>query len=160
MKDLGKAGDLVYVKEGFARNFLLPKKLACMATERRMKEWKHLEKMAEIKRKKNKELLQKTVESLSQVTLNFSKPTTASGDRLFGSVTAVDIAKQLQNRDFEVNRHDVKTEPLKTLGEHKITVSFSKEMKTDITVIIEKEAQKKEGSEKTVSEKSSESSES
>ena len=150
VKDLGKAGDLVQVKEGFARNFLFPKNLACMATEKKVKEFKHLEKMAEIKRKKNETLLKKMMESLSEIKLHFRKATTSSGDRLFGSVTASEIAKELQKQNFEVNRTDVKTEPIKTLGEHKIPISFSKELSVDILITIEKQKEDKKQAKKKV----------
>ena len=138
VKALGRAGDLVQVKEGYARNYLFPKKLACVATEKKLKEWTHLQKMAELKRKKNEAFLKKSLDELSEVVLNFKAATTTEGDKLFGSISTSEISKQLYEKGFEVNRQDIKSEGLKFVGEHKVKIHFGKDIHTEIKVIVEK----------------------
>src|SRR5882757_130186 len=91
VKDLGKVGELVTVKQGYARNFLFPRKLALAATENRVEEWTHLTKVAEIKKKKAMGVRQEVITKLQGLTLTFKLETSAEGEKLFGSVTTHDI---------------------------------------------------------------------
>lgn len=138
VKNVGKTGDIVNVKDGFARNFLFPRKLAMQATENRVSEWEHIKKVAEAKKKKaiaeRKELLAK----LSNITLTF-KMVAGEKDKIFGSVTAHDISKELEVKGYSVDRRDIYIEDsIKTLGQHKATVSFGEDMKTEITIVVER----------------------
>src|SRR6185369_8905630 len=90
VRSLGKAGDLVKVADGYARNFLIPRKLAMTATERRVKEFNHLKLVSEAKKKKAAASAQKVADKLSTVTVTL-KVTAGEGDKLFGSVTTTDI---------------------------------------------------------------------
>ena len=137
VKDLGKVGDLVNVKPGYARNFLFPRQLASEATEKRIKEWDHLQKVAEIRRKKATGERQELLDKLSGVTVSF-KAQASEADKLFGSISATDISKQLEEQGFSVDRRDIKTEGLKDLGQHKVQVELGPELTTDITVSIDR----------------------
>ena len=139
VKDLGKVGDLVDVANGYARNFLFPRMLAAEATEKRVKEMKHLQSMAEAKKKKvqleRKELLDK----LNGVSASFKMPA-GETDKLFGSVTNIDISNALEKQGFSIDRRDIHLEePIKMLGQHKALVKLGEGLETEITVSIERE---------------------
>src|SRR6476659_1741693 len=95
VKDVGKVGDLVNVSEGFARNFLFPRKLAAEATEKRMKEYEHLKRVADVKKKKAIAERQALLNKINGTTVNF-KMAAGETDKLFGTVTTTDISKELQ----------------------------------------------------------------
>ena len=79
VKDLGKVGDLVNVSNGYARNFLFPRRLATEATEKRVAEWKHLQQVAEIRKKKAQTKRKELLEKVSGLTLTFK---VEAGERL------------------------------------------------------------------------------
>jgi large subunit ribosomal protein L9 len=139
IETLGNRGSVVKVADGYARNFLLPKKLAVVATdanrnivEQERQSW--LRKEAKLKT--DAEDLAKL---LSGVTLTF-RHRVGENDQLFGSVTAKDIAEALEKQSFHIDRRKVHLdEPIKTLGEHKVQLRLHREVSTDIPVIVEKE---------------------
>src|ERR1035438_6245056 len=90
VKNVGKVGDLVNVATGYARNFLFPRKLAVLAQENNVKEWEHLKKVSEQKKKKAQSERKALLDKLAGVTLTF-KLTTGEHDKVFGSVTTTDI---------------------------------------------------------------------
>src|SRR5688572_7482436 len=107
VKDLGKVGDLVNVSNGYARNFLFPRQLAVGATENKETEWTHLKKVAEIKKKKAVSGRQEIINKLQGLTLNFKLEAAADSEKLFGSVTTMDISKQLDDQGFQIDRRDI-----------------------------------------------------
>lgn len=138
VKNVGKVGELVNVAAGFARNYLFPKNLASEATEKRLKEFEHFKRMAEAKKKKafgeKKELLSK----ISGKTVSF-KVNASEADKLFGSITAGDIARELEKEGFPVDRKDVLLDDaIKILGQHKAVVSFGEGLQTEILVSVER----------------------
>jgi large subunit ribosomal protein L9 len=137
VKNVGKVGDLVSVKSGFARNFLFPRKLAVEATENRVKSWEHIKKVAAAKQKKalveRKELLEK----LSGLTVTF-KVVAGEKDKLFGAVTAHDISQALEKQGYMVDRRDIHTEIIKELGQHKAQVKFGDGLSAEITLSVER----------------------
>ncbi|MCB0420584.1 MAG: 50S ribosomal protein L9 [Bdellovibrionales bacterium] len=138
VKDLGKVGDLVSVSDGFARNLLFPRKLAVQATEGRKKEWEHLQKVAEVQKKKAKAARQELVEKLSGVTVTF-KVAAGEEEKLFGSVTNADISEELAKSGYEVDRRDIHLdEPIKVLGQHKATVKLGQGLEAEVSVMVEK----------------------
>lgn len=138
VKNVGKVGDLVNVKDGFARNFLFPRKLAIAATESRVREWEHIKRISEAKKKKAVAERKELLEKLAGVTLTF-KRTAGETEKLFGSVTAHDISEELETKGFFVDRRDIEVEPIRVLGQHKATVSFGEGLTTEITVVVERE---------------------
>jgi large subunit ribosomal protein L9 len=139
VKDLGKVGDLVNVSTGYARNFLFPRKLAMLATETRESEWIHLKKVAEGKKKKALAGRQEVIGKLKGITLTFKLEAAAESEKLFGSVTTMDISKELGKQGYEIDRRDIHLEePIRLLGQHKANVKFGENLETDITVVVEK----------------------
>jgi len=138
VKDLGKVGDLVNVSAGYARNFLFPRRLALLATEGKVKEWGHLQKLSEIKMKKAHADREKLVNEISGKTVSF-KMQASEEDKLFGSITPLEISKELSKLGFEVDKKDIiLEEPIKMLGQYKAEVKLSDNLKGEIAVVVEK----------------------
>ena len=139
VKDLGKVGDMVNVKEGFARNFLFPRKLALVATETKVLEWAHLKKMSEIKKKKAMAGRQVVIGKMKGLTLNFKLEAAGESEKLFGSVTTMDISKQLETHGYQIDRRDIHLdEPIKQLGQHKAFVRMGDGLESELTIVVEK----------------------
>lgn len=138
VKNVGKVGDLVNVKPGFARNFLFPRKLATEATQKRMKEWQHLQKVAEVRRKKAAAERQELVSKINGQTLTF-KSEAGAGEKLFGSITNLDISNRLEEMGFSVDKRDIHVEEqIKVLGQHKVRVKLGEKSEAEITVVVER----------------------
>ena len=138
VKDLGKVGEIVNVSNGYARNFLFPRKLALIATEAKQKEWLHLQKLAEVKKKKARSGREKIMGEVSGQTLNF-KVQASDEDKLFGSITQLEISKELSKLGFEIDKRDIKLEePIKMLGQYIATIDLGDEVKGEVTVVVEK----------------------
>ena len=139
IETLGHRGALVKVADGYARNYLLPKRLAVSATEANKKivaQEREAWLRKEAKLKVDAEDLGKLI---GNVTLTF-KQKVGENDHLFGSVTAKDIAEALEKQNFQIDRRKVHLEePIKTLGEHKVTLKLHREVATEITVNVERE---------------------
>jgi len=136
VKDLGKVGELVQVKPGFARNFLFPRLLAVEATEKRKKEFEHLKAVATANQEKavgkRKELLAK----LEGITVEFSAEA-SDDEKLFGSISNLDISRKLEEKGYEIDKRDIiLEEPIKVLGQYKALVTFGKDLDTNITVSV------------------------
>ena len=138
VKDLGKVGEIVNVKDGYARNFLFPRRLALKSSEKNVKEFAHLKKLAEIKQKKVETERKALAEQLSGKTLVFQMAA-SEADKLFGSITNLDISKRLSDEGFEVDKKDIVLDPIKVLGQHKAEIVFSENVKAELTITIEKE---------------------
>lgn len=137
VKNVGKAGEIVNVKNGYARNFLFPQKLALEATENRVKSWEHLQKVAEIKKKKALSQRKELISKLSGITLTF-KMTAGEKDKIFGAVTPHDVSEELEKQGYQVDRRDIEMEPIKMLGQHKAKVSLGEDLETEVTIAVEK----------------------
>lgn len=138
VKDVGKVGDLVNVSEGFARNFLFPRKMAAVATENKVKEYEHLKRVAEAKKKKavseRKELLNK----MTGVAVKF-KMAAAESEKIFGSVTSSDISKELDKLGYSVDRRDIHIdEQIKVLGNHKATIKLGEGLEATLQIVVER----------------------
>ncbi|MNK93295.1 50S ribosomal protein L9 [compost metagenome] len=138
VKDVGRVGELVNVSEGFARNFLFPRKLAAEATEKRVKEYDHLKRVAETKKKKALAERQELLNKINGTTVTF-KLAAGETDKLFGTVTTTDISKELQKAGFSVDRRDiVLEEPIKILGQHKAVVRYAEGLEAKIQISVER----------------------
>lgn len=138
VKDVGKVGDLVNVSEGFARNFLFPRKMAAVATENKVKEYEHLKRVAEAKKKKavaeRKELLNK----MTGVAVRF-KMAAAESEKIFGSVTSSDISKELDKLGYSVDRRDIHIdEQIKVLGNHRATIRLGEGLEATLQIVVER----------------------
>lgn len=138
VKDLGRVGELVNVSPGYARNFLFPRRLALLATEGKVKEWSHLQKLSEIKMKKALADREKLVAEITGKSLSF-KLQASEEDKLFGSITALEISKELSKIGFEIDKKDIiLEEPIKMLGQYKADIKLGENLKGEISVIVEK----------------------
>ncbi len=139
IETLGSRGSIVKVADGYARNFLLPKKLAVAATDSNRKIVEQEREAWLRKEAKLKTDAEDLAKLLSNVTLTF-RHRVGENDHLFGSVTAKDVAEALEKQNFHIDRRKVHLdEPIKTLGEHKVQLRLHREVSTDIPVIVEKD---------------------
>jgi large subunit ribosomal protein L9 len=140
VKDLGKVGEVLNVKEGFARNFLFPKKVAVAATEKKVKEFEHLKRVAEVKKAKAVDERKVLITKLNGLVIDF-KVQASETEKLFGSISNIDLSKELSKKGFEIDKADIQIEePIKVLGQHKASIVFGDEasLKAEITVSVER----------------------
>jgi large subunit ribosomal protein L9 len=133
---LGVAGDLVSVKPGYARNFLLPQKKAVLATLGRVKEIEHQQRMISDKQAKEMKDLAALKARLEAVVLEFEAQAGEEG-KLFGSVTAQQLADQLAEKGQIVDRRKISLdEPIRTVGEHTVSIRMHGDMVANLKVIV------------------------
>lgn len=137
VKNLGKVGDLVSVTSGYARNYLFPRRMAAEATEKRVKEFAHLKKVAEAKKKKAVAERQELANQLRGLSLVF-KAQAGETEKLFGAVTNNDISNELEKQGYSIDRRDIHTEPIKMLGQHKVVVKLGEGAEAELTVSVER----------------------
>jgi large subunit ribosomal protein L9 len=141
VEKLGTRGQLVKVTPGYARNFLLPKRLAVAATESNKK---IVEQERQGHLRKEAKLVSDAGE-LAKMMANVSvtiKQKAGENDQLFGSVTSKDIADALEQQGYTIDRRKVVLdEPIKTLGEFKVTLRLHREVPAEITVHVVKDAE-------------------
>jgi len=133
---LGEAGDLVSVKPGFARNFLLPQGKALLATESRVKEFEHKRRIAEEKAAREQKDLQTVKQRLEALRIEIGARAGESG-KLFGSVTAAQIADRIEAAGIKVDRRRIDLrEPIKEVGEHKVAVKLLRELVAHLSITV------------------------
>ncbi len=131
---LGDAGDLVKVKAGYGRNYLLPRGLAQLATPGRVREFEHQKRVIEEKTKKAIGVLQGVAAEVTRVSLEFEMQSNAEG-KLFGSVGNSDIAARLKELGHAVERRKIELdEPIKQVGEHLVKIRLHREVRVEIAV--------------------------
>ncbi len=141
LDNLGTRGQVVRVADGYARNFLLPKRLAVAATESNKKIVEQ-ERQAALRREaKEKSSAEELAKLLSTVMLATTQKA-GEADVLFGSVTAKDIAEMLEKQSYKIDRKKIVLDsPIKTLGEHKVAIKLHREVTAEVTVVVSKEAE-------------------
>jgi large subunit ribosomal protein L9 len=134
---LGKSGEMKDVADGFAQNYLIPRKLAVPASGGAFRAWQHDIASREEKRKREREEAEIAATRISSTTLTMGVKV-GEGGKLYGSITAKDIADALGRRGIMVDRHKVDLEePLKTLGTYKVAVRVFTGMVPEVTVVVE-----------------------
>jgi large subunit ribosomal protein L9 len=139
--ELGQSGDIVTVKPGYARNFLLPRGMAYEATSANIKQLEEEKRRGEARSKQQFLEAKRRASQLENVSLTFHANAGDEG-KLFGSITSADIAERLkeQNLDFEIDKRDVELdEPLKALGVYNIPVRLHTDVKPEIKVWVIKQ---------------------
>jgi len=140
VEKLGHRGDVVTVKPGYARNFLLPRKLAIEATSGNMKALERIRTALSKKTATEMDAAQKQAELLNGVSLKFNRKT-GENDQMFGSVTSADIAEGLASQGFKVDKRQVQlADAIKALGEYSVTIKVFREVTASIKVHVEKES--------------------
>jgi large subunit ribosomal protein L9 len=134
---LGKSGDMKSVADGFATNFLIPKRLAVPAAGGAYRAWQHDVASREEKRKREREDAEVAATRIASTTLTMGVKV-GDGGKLYGSITTKDIADALGRRGIEVDRHKIDLEePLKSLGTYKVAVKVSSGLTPEVTVVVE-----------------------
>ncbi len=134
---LGKSGELKDVADGYARNFLIPRKMAVSASGGAYRAWQHDIANREEKRRKERTEAEIAAQRISSTTLTMGVKV-GEGGKLYGSITAKEIAEALGRRGITVDRHKVDLdEPLKMLGTYKVAVRVFAGMTPEVTVIVE-----------------------
>jgi large subunit ribosomal protein L9 len=139
MDALGLEGDIVNVADGYARNYLVPKKLALEANKQNIKLMETQRKKIEIKRLKAKEDAEKVKEKMTGMVITISQKA-GEEEKLYGSVTSMDIAAHLDKQGITIDRRKIALDkPIKTLGEHDVAVKLYPEVTVSIKVVVEPE---------------------
>ncbi|HKW10509.1 MAG TPA: 50S ribosomal protein L9 [Gemmatimonadaceae bacterium] len=139
VENLGKPGDVVKVKNGYARNYLLPHNLAYEATPGNLKRIQQERDRLEAAENTRRDSAQEIATRLEQVSLTFSARVGEEG-KLFGSVTATDIAQQLEQQGFRVEKRQIDLhEPIKSLGVYRVPVRLHADVKPEIRVWVIKQ---------------------
>jgi large subunit ribosomal protein L9 len=134
--DLGARGEIVKVKAGYARNYLLPRKLAVQATASNVKQIEQ-ERAALLKKEaKERSTAEGQAEQMRRLSLNFERRVGEHG-LLYGSVTSMDIAEALKERGYEVDRRRINLrEAIKEVGEYTVNVRLHREVTVEIPVVV------------------------
>ncbi len=136
---LGFCGDEVEVKDGFGRNFLIPKGKALLATPNNLKAFNHQKRVVQSKVKKVIATVQAIADEIAKVTCTVKKKIGDTG-KMFGSVTAQEIADLLKVQGVDIDRRKIQiTEPIKKAGEYKIPVKLHTEVAAEIKLVVEAE---------------------
>jgi large subunit ribosomal protein L9 len=124
VENLGRGGDVVDVKPGYGRNFLLPRGLAVAANPKNLREIEHQKAVATAKAVKLKASAEAIAKRLSETPVTLKRKV-GEQDKLFGSVTALDIAEALAARGLEIDRRSIDlSEPIKTVGDFEVGVKL------------------------------------
>jgi|SRR5690554_525916 len=139
VKDLGMAGDVVEVKDGYARNYLLPKKYAVLATRDALKKVGSIKAEADKVRNSRLEEHKALLAEISEVSLSFTKKADENGN-LYGSVSEYDIVDAMSLKGIKIHRNNVIFEKhIKEIGDFEVQISFGKDLTTTIKVAVVKE---------------------
>ena len=134
---LGKSGELKDVTDGYARNFLIPHKLAVPAAGGAYRAWQHDIASREEKRQRERGEAEIASNRIASTTLTMGVKV-GEGGKLYGSITAKDIADALSRRGIEIDRHKIELpEPLKSLGTYKVAVKVYSGMTPEVTIVVE-----------------------
>lgn len=136
---LGQRGDIVTVKDGYARNYLLPRKLAMAATASNRKQVADMKAAGARREATEKAAAESLAAQLAAVTLVLTAKAGES-DQLFGSVTAMDIAAALEAKGFSIDKRKIHLEePIKTLGEYDVPLRLHREVTAPVKVSVVRE---------------------
>jgi large subunit ribosomal protein L9 len=138
VESLGKRGERIVVKDGYARNFLLPRKLALPATDRGVKMMQQVEKMRAVRELKIHKEAEELAKALNRVSCT-AEVQAGEDDRVFGSVTSADISELLKAQGFDVDKRKVMIEePLKALGVYTIPIKLHHDVEAKVKVWVVK----------------------
>ena len=139
--NLGKRGEVVKVADGYARNYLLPRKLALPATEGNKKHVERERKIVEVREAEEKGQAETIAARLATVDITIPRRV-GETEALYGSVTGADIADYLRTKGFEIDRRKlILPEPIKMLGEHDVPLKLHREVTVPLKVKVVKEGQ-------------------
>jgi large subunit ribosomal protein L9 len=137
VQHLGTAGELVRVRAGYARNFLLPRGVAALATAGSIRQVEEQKKQAIARAAKLKASASALATQLAGVTIEIVRQA-GEGDRLYGSVTSKDIADAIKAKGYDVPKKDLVTDGIKDLGEHQVVAKLGNGVEAKIKVVVKK----------------------
>jgi large subunit ribosomal protein L9 len=139
VEQLGRAGEIVKVKPGYARNFLIPKKMAVPANPGNIKVIEQMRQAGAKRDFREKSSAELVARALTQITVEITRKSGESGS-LFGSVTGIDIAESLAHHNIEIDKRKILLdEPIKSIGEHFVPVRLHREVTVQIKVVVQAE---------------------
>jgi len=138
--NLGKMGEVVRVRDGYARNYLLPRKLVLVANKKNLKSFEHQKRVVADQRGRVVKQAETLAEKLAALSLVFPVKAGEEG-KLFGSVTNIDIEKALKAKGFEVERRKIHlAEPIKALGDYEVAVRLTADVTANVKLSVVPEA--------------------
>ena len=138
VKKLGKVGELVNVKDGYARNFLLPKKMALRENKKNLEYYEKIKEEIKINENKKLEQAKETIENIKKLKIQFSKEADEKG-QLYGAISKKEILNFLKENQIKVHSDDlIITEQIRSIGEHEILVNPYTDIQESIKVIVVK----------------------
>jgi large subunit ribosomal protein L9 len=138
---LGHIGDIVKVRAGYARNYLLPRGLATVADKRNLRVLEHEKRIVEERRKRALGAAEVLGKQLAELRIVINARAGEEG-KLFGSVTNIDIERQLAEQGYSVERRRIRLdEPIKALGEHRVPITLTGGLQCEVTVVVERVAE-------------------
>lgn len=139
--NLGQAGDVQKVADGYARNYLIPQGMAMIATPGALKDFEHRQKMEARKHEQMKKRAEGLARRLTAQTLTFEVKTGETG-QLYGSITNADIAEALEEQvGEEIDRRDIPlSEPIRSVGEHFVPVHLMEDVEPQVRVVVKPES--------------------
>ncbi|MDX1600470.1 MAG: 50S ribosomal protein L9 [Anaerolineales bacterium] len=153
---LGRAGEVKKVADGYGRNYLLPQGLAVLATEGALRQADKIRKNAEQERQRLNEELSAVSEQLEELTLSFPMKA-GETDKLYGSVTTMMIAESIEEETgIEIDKRDIDSEPIKSLGVHNAAVRLTIDLVPEVTILVHREGEPPESAYEIAAEESSE----
>ena len=139
VEGLGLPGDVLQVADGYARNYLLPMQLAVHATERNRRHLEHQKRIIDHQESKDKERAREIAAQVTGVTCTLSRRA-GENDRLFGSVTPMDIAENLRTQGFDLERRFFElAEPIRELGVFMVPIKLHTDVVVELRVVVERE---------------------
>lgn len=136
---LGKTGDVVTVKDGYARNYLIPQGVAILATKKNMKALEEELKVRERQLGKDREAAQELAEELSKISLT-APVAVGEEEKIFGSVTSQDVANLLNEKGYDIDKKKIQlNEPIKALGIYTVDIKLHSEVMANVRVWVVKE---------------------
>ena len=138
---LGRAGDIKKVADGYGRNFLLPQKLAVLATPGALKQIEKIRSQAEIRRTELNSELKTLADQINGITVVFAAKAGETG-KLYGSITTQDVATAIQEKTrFEVKKQQVDMQPIRNLGEFTAHVRLTMDLVPEVKIIVHREGE-------------------
>ncbi|HEX9330506.1 MAG TPA: 50S ribosomal protein L9 [Anaerolineales bacterium] len=138
---LGRAGEVKKVADGYGRNFLLPQKLAMLATPGALKQIEKIRSQAEVRRTEQNSELKDLANQINGITVVFAAKAGETG-KLYGSITTQDVATAIQEKTrFEVKKQQIDMQPIRNLGEFTVHVRLTMDLVPEVKVIVHREGE-------------------
>ena len=138
VKGLGKAGEIKNAKDGYARNFLIPKGFAKVATDEVVKEWQEVQKRKEEELQKELAKLNEIKNEIENITLNIKHKLGANG-QLYGAITNKEVAEHLKQHGIDIDKKHIELKQIKTVGEYSVDVKLGHGIHAQLKLIVEGE---------------------